>query len=456
MEGLQFAKYCALFAPENGSIVSIYNSNNHPYQKSFKKGVMQFKKLDRSAGKINLIEVWFAILMASLPLPFNFQNVIFIGFSLVIIYKKFSFPSKLSKVRIYHLLCYLMYVLILTSIIWSSNRSLSVDKGGLRFLNFILIPSIFLIWNRSKVSKHRVLVIFTFFVTFWAIFFITYGIYYWLDYNSMDKLFNHGLVSVLGLNRIYVSSMVFISVLYLTINIKFLSKYHQLFLVIQTLFLFLLSSKLFIALTIIAISIIFVIRIKKAIKVALLIGIFLISFMTVNFLNRGKLLTELNPNLEQTLYSDTFGQLYYANGINLRMLYIRFYCELVKEGRVNFFLGSGIGTSQIALNQKIDEYDMWRGYKEFNYHNQYIEGLAEMGLLFPIFLCSLLIIGVRKLILQKNYFGVGVIFMFIMLFFSESFLYRQRGIYLFLLIYFLLIDDNFNIKETLNKTVNTE
>ena len=403
---------------------------------------MQLKHFGRIIGKINLMEFWFALLLASLPLPFNSQNVLFIGFILVIIFRNFPFPSIISKCRIYHLLCYLIYLLIITSIIWSSNTSLSVDKGIVRFLNFLLIPSIFLIWNRSKVSKYKILVIFSFFVTCWAIFFIACGIFHWFVHNSLDKLFHHELVGVLGLNRIYVSAMVFISVLHLTMNIKVLSKIRQLFLVIQTLFLFLLSSKLFIALSIMAISIVFVIRIKKVIKVAMVIGIFLILFTTINFLNRGKLLTELNPNLEQTLYSDTFGQLYYANGINLRMLYIRFYCELVKEDRVNFFLGTGIGTSQICLNQKIDEYDIWRGYKDFNYHNQYIQGLAEMGLMFPVFLCSLLVIGIRKLILQRNYFGVGVIFMFIMLFFSESFLYRQRGIYLFLLIYFLLIDDN--------------
>ncbi|MDO5969484.1 hypothetical protein Q4Q35_06675 [Flavivirga aquimarina] len=417
---------------------------------------MQLKHFDRIVNKINLMEFWYAFLLASLPLPFNFQNIIFIGFILAIIYNFFSSSSKTSKYRIYHLFCYLIYLLIITSIIWSSNIPLSVDKGILRFLNFILIPSIFLIWNRSKVSKYRILVIFSFFVTCWAVFFITCGIFYWLIHHSIDKLFHHELVSVLGLNRIYVSAMVFISVLHLIINIKFLSKYRQLFLVIQVLFLFLLSSKLFIALSIMAISIVYVIRIKKVIKVAMIIGILLISFMTINSLNRGKLLTELNPNLEQTLYSDTFGQLYYANGINLRMLYIRFYCELVKEERVNFFLGSGIGTSQIILNQKIDEYDIWRGYKQFNYHNQYIQGLAEMGLLYPVFLCFLLIIGFRKLVLQKNYFGVGVIFMFIILFFSESFLYRQKGIYLFLLIYFLLIDDNFNVKRTLNKGVSTK
>ena len=417
---------------------------------------MQLKQLGKIVGKINLIEFWFALLLASLPLPLNVQNVIFIGFILIIIYKKFSSRSKINKLRIYHLLCYLIYLLIIFSIIWSSYRSISVDKGVVRFLNFILIPSIFLIWNRSKVSKYRILVIFSFFVTCWAIFFITCGIFHWFVHNSTDMLFHHGLVSALELNRIYVSSMVFISVLHLAINIKFLSKYRQLFLVIQILFLFLLSSKLFIALSIIAILIVFVVKIKKVIKVAVVIGIFLISFITINFINRGKLLTELNPNIEQTLYSETFGQLYYANGINLRMLYIRFYCELMNEGRVNFFLGSGIGTSQITLNQKIDEYDIWRGYKDFNYHNEYIQGLAEMGLLFPVFLCSLLIIGIRKLILEKNYFGVGVILMFIMLFFSESFLYRQRGIYLFLLIYFLLIDDNYNIKCTHNKSVSSK
>lgn len=415
---------------------------------------MQWKYIENIVNKINLIEFWYALLLASLPFPNNFQNVIFIGFILVIIYNKISNPSKISKVRIYHLLCYLIYLLIITSILWSSNKSLSVDKGIVRFLNFILIPTVFLIWNRSNVSKDRILMLFSFFVTCWAIFFITCGICHWFVTHSVDKLFHHELVSVLELNRVYVSAMVFISVLHLMINIRFLDKYRQIFLIIQTLFLFLLSSKLFIALSIVSILIVFVMKIKKVVRVASVIVVLLVSFMAINFLNRGKLLTELNPNLEQTLYSDTFGQLYYANGINLRMLYIRFYCELIKEGQVNFFLGSGIGTSQIFLNQKIDEYDIWRGYKEFNYHNQYIQGLAEMGLLHPLFLCCLLVIGMTKVILQKNYFGLGVMVMFIMLFFSESLLYRQRGIYLFLLIYFLLIDGD--IKSTFSKALSNK
>ena len=394
----------------------------------------------RLLDKFNLLEFWFAILLASLPLPFGFQNVLFAGFVLTIIYKELSFISRTAKIRLYHLLCYLLFLLIIISTIWSIDKSITIDKVALRFLNFILIPSVFLIWKRRKGSTDRILRMFSFFVTCWAMFFISRGVYQSIIHHSTEKLLHHELVSVFELNRIYVSAMVFISVLYLIININTLSKYKKRFLVIQTLFLFLLSSKLFIVLTILVISAIFSIKIKKAIKVATLIGILLASLMTINFLNRGKLLAELIPNLNQTLYSDTFGQLYYANGINLRMLYIRFYCELVNEKRVNFFLGSGIGTSQTVLNQKIDEYDMWRGYKQFNYHNQYVQGLAEMGLLYPFILCCLLIIGIWKLILQKNYFGVGLILMFVLLFFSEAFLYRQRGIYLFLLIYFLLVD----------------
>ncbi len=402
---------------------------------------MQLKHIrGRLLDKFNLLEFWFAILLASLPLPFGFQNVFFAGFVLTIIYRESFFTSRTAKIQLYHLLCYLLFLLILISTVWSIDRSITIDKVALRFLNFILIPSVFLIWKRRKDSTDRILRMFSFFVTCWAIFFISRGVYHSIIHHSTEKLLHHELVSVFELNRIYVSAMVFISVLYLIININTLSKYKKLFLVIQTLFLFLLSSKLFIVLSILVISTIFSIKIKKAIKVATLIGILLASLITINFLNRGKLLTELIPNLNQTLCSDTFGQLYYANGINLRMLYIRFYCELVNEKRVNFFLGSGIGTSQTVLNQKIDEYDMWRGYKQFNYHNQYVQGLAEMGLLYPFILCCLLIIGIWKLILQKNYFGVGVILMFVLLFFSEAFLYRQRGIYLFLLIYFLLVD----------------
>ncbi|MGC6431436.1 MAG: O-antigen ligase family protein [Jejuia sp.] len=405
---------------------------------------MELMKLNTIIGKIKLAEFWYALLLASLPLPFNFQNGIFIGFVLVIVYYKIIFKSNSSRIRIYHLLSYLIYLLIITSVLWSTNKIISIEIGFLRFINFVLIPSVFLIWDRSKVSIQRILIVFSCFVTFWALFFITNGVYHWLTQGSIGKLLHHELVGIFDLNRIYVSVMVFISILYLILNIKVLGKVLKIFLVIQTFFLFLLSSKLLIILGVLSIVLVYAIKIKKALKILVLAGVLAISFVIVSSLNNGKLITELKPNLQQTFYSKKLGQLYYANGINLRMLYIRFYIELVKEDRVDFFLGSGVGTSQIMLNRKIDEYDMWRGYKEFNYHNQYIQGLSEMGFLYPLILISFLVLGIRKFFLDKNYFGIGIVFMFTLLFLSESFLYRQRGIYLFLLIYFLLIDTKFD------------
>ena len=64
----------------------------------------------RLLDKFNLLEFWFAILLASLPLPFGFQNVLFAGFVLTIIYKELSFISRTAKIRLYHLLCYLLFL----------------------------------------------------------------------------------------------------------------------------------------------------------------------------------------------------------------------------------------------------------------------------------------------------------------------------------------------------------
>ena len=111
----------------------------------------------RLLDKFNLLEFWFAILLASLPLPFGFQNVLFAGFVLTIIYKELSFISRTAKIRLYHLLCYLLFLLIIISTIWSIDKSITIDKVALRFLNFILIPSVFLIWKRRKGSTDIIL-----------------------------------------------------------------------------------------------------------------------------------------------------------------------------------------------------------------------------------------------------------------------------------------------------------
>ncbi|MGB5668060.1 MAG: O-antigen ligase family protein, partial [Maribacter sp.] len=124
-------------------------------------------------------------------------------------------------------------------------------------------------------------------------------------------------------------------------------------------------------------------------------------------------------------------------GTTLRLFQARIFTEMVREDNI-FFTGYGINNSQSKIVAKQKEYNLWQGYYTYNFHNQYLQALAELGVFGLLFLFLLLGALLRQYIAGKDILFLSLFFIMFVVFITESYLWRQRGLYHFLVLYCLL------------------
>ena len=123
------------------------------------------------------------------------------------------------------------------------------------------------------------------------------------------------------------------------------------------------------------------------------------------------------------------------NGLNFRVFMFQSGIDLWKKAPI---IGLGIGDCQNQLNKEIKTRNLYlgdsqeEGFWNYNFHNQYIQTLCEMGI---IGLCLLLFIfgGLGLWASQQNNkLLLSILFVFSIAFCSESYLNRQMGVLAFL------------------------
>lgn len=109
---------------------------------------------------------------------------------------------------------------------------------------------------------------------------------------------------------------------------------------------------------------------------------------------------------------------------------------------------------RIAANaaKKGVEYEIYlgdenhEGYQMKNFHNQYFQVFAELGIFGFLILVALLVLSLKKAINRKDFLAIAFTILMISLFLTESFLWRQRGV-LFFTVFYMLFNTTTN-KET--------
>ena len=329
------------------------------------------------------------------------------------------------------------------SYLWSIDKSLTVIGLGRKSV-FLILPILFAF--TPKLNSEDVKLVFRYFtyafVTY-ALFFISMGIAYFLSNGSMSNLTHHELVSPLNLNRVYVSLFTIVAVFHVIWNEKN-NLINNLILITLFIFLLLLSSKTII-LTSFLIIIIF--RFQEKISVFKTKNLYLAVLISITSFGLFKYHSEFYSEMIPTKYREViaekdFGKSYYFNGSELRILYSRFLLEFLNEENI-LFTGFGLNASQQKINEKCVQYRVPDGYgTEYNFHNQYNQLFAELGIFGVLMLLSILSLGFRKSLLNRDRFSFAIFTIFTSLFFTESVFNRQRGIYFFVLVFLLLISTN--------------
>ncbi len=416
------------------------------------KGVLESVKKD------GLYAYLLAALLICIPLNYAYGSIstaAFVFYALIKIRKgSFQFRKTL-------LLPILFYALMVLSLLWTVNTELTLS--GLRKEAYLLaVPlAFFFVPPITREAASRIFRIYSWGMVAFAVVSVIKAIIRYIPSGDEKVFFYHELVTK-DVNAIYVAvfaSLGFFRFFYL----KQRTALDNIALWILAVFIVLLSSKsiIFIDFLLVCCFYIYFAEIKNSVKwltvssVAIFLSCslmfvpeirerFLIEYETAfvdNTLNRDfneKGVEIYNISLRQAWNNEHFQQNNYFPGTALRVYQVRIFGEMLREDNI-FFTGYGLEASQQKIEDKTKEHNLYQGYGEFNFHNEYIQIFAEIGIFGLLILVSMLIVNLRRAFTDKNFLHIVFAVTMLVLFLTESFFCRQRGLIFFITLYCIFI-----------------
>lgn len=342
------------------------------------------------------------------------------------------------------------YIICILSLLWTDSIQNTIN-GLTRFLSFFIIPLSFSLTRSTSFNVNKILDLFSKTLVLYAIYCCVIGIYNAIIFSDKSYLYYHKLSGNLNnLNAIYLSVFVSLGItnIYFKKNKTRLEKFSFLFLMF---FLILLSSKSLITLTITFLSLHYIGKLKyQGINfryIFIIIGcVFIFLVASKNLSERVKIEID-KTEIHEILNNKDFGPVYLWTGVGLRVFQIKAFGEILKEHK-RYLLGLGLNNSQESLVNKYKEYNLYHGFYTYNFHNQYIQTFAELGIVGLVIMLFIFFLIFKKSISQKDTLLLFFIVLILIVSFTESFIWRQRGMVFFITISLLL----FNKNNTVNKS----
>lgn len=391
-----------------------------------------------------------------LPLKNIFVSIALILFTVISLpsFKKENFKN--SK-KLY--IPILFFFLMLASLLWTINFESSLF-GIQKQLPFLVIPLTFLFLPKlSKQSLDLVFKTYSFSMVLFSLYYLILAIFRYIESQNTNFFFNKELVPI-DPGAIYMSVFASFALFYF-IQIKKRSNLENIGLNVLIIFVFLLSSKSIISIDflIIVCYYAFFTDIPKTTKATTIITVGLFLFLSIFFIKevRERFMIEYETafvdntsdcsqnkqvqtvhivSLKQAWNNKNFNQDDFFPGTALRVYQVRIFTEMLKEQNI-FFKGFGLEASQNQIELKTKQHNLFYDYRNYNFHNQYIQTFAEIGFFGFIILLLLVSINFRNAWINKDFLHIAFSITMIMLFLSESFFCRQRGIVFFIVLYCL-------------------
>lgn len=396
----------------------------------------------------------FGIALSTLLLGYAYSSI---GFGLFFFFSLRYFIISKNKVQFTRalILPMVLYLFFLTSYLWSVDKSQTL-KGFERTIVFVLIPFAFAIIPRVSLKNyHLVLKIFTRLNGLMGLYFIGVAVLSYFNRKTLDVFTYHNLVETLELNAIYVS-LVFSICLFYLLSLKNRTSLETFLTILFTLLLILLSSKMIIIILFLA-SILLVSkkrlfqRNKKRVLLTVIIIIGVLSIASLGLSKR--FLSERHTAITEVLNKEKFGKVYYWTGTSIRIFQLRLLKEQLEEEPI-LLKGFGLFASKNNLRKRHESYDTYQHFHTYNYHNQYAQTLAELGII-GLLIVIFMLLEIWKIALKKReFFFIMFCLLMTMIFLTESVLWRQRGLFLFIGLYSFLSKTDFIKNNT--RTVNLE
>jgi hypothetical protein len=292
-----------------------------------------------------------------------------------------------------------------------------------------------------------------------AVFFIGRAIVRYNATGNTDVFFYHELATM-DINAIYLSALFSLALFYfLAKKDKGVLGYSML--IFLTIFVFLLSSKTIIIADVLLIGVyyLFYTGWSKKIKIAAIIVLCaIVAGLGYNSKIKDRIMEEFSPveqkpsvitgvaphnvTIHEAWNRDKFDSNDYFNGTAFRAYQIRVFTELLDRDPI-LLTGYGLNASGSKIEEIGVEHNL--GYVEGsemiynkqNFHNQYIESFADLGILGLILVLAMHFFNVKNAIRNKDFVHIAFAILMIALFLTESFLWRQRGVVYFTIFYCL-------------------
>ncbi|WP_333599028.1 O-antigen ligase family protein [Flavobacterium sp.] len=428
--------------------------NSYTFLKTFSQGIRQ--EIDNKTPV-------FALLLVLLSIPLSHAvNSICLG--LLVISSLLYFKKNNFRVETDLLFPMALYLLMVLSYFWTIDKDLTVPALS-KELSLLIIPLCFFLFGGvNNHQKQFILKYYSYGILVYAIYYLIKAtIRYYLT-NDSSVFFYHELVTK-DVNAIHVSVYMALSFFYFFTK-PFKKIFDFISILILLVMVFLLSSR---NITIVFIGLIVVyhlfysklskqMRLKNLMVILLLLFSFafigklkdklrqeyetIMTDSTVNDVISKENNTFYNVSIKQAWTNKTFNQNDFFPGTAFRVYQFRIFLEMLSEDAI-FWKGYGLNASYPKIEAKGVKYHVYlgngnsEGYQKKNFHNQYIQNFAELGLFGFLLLIILLFTNVKNAFKSKDFMHFAFAFLMISLFLTESFLWRQRGIVFFTMMYCL-------------------
>lgn len=425
---------------------------------NYLRGVFQDLKSETTHNPLFLALIFVLI---TIPLGYAFGGIAIGLFVLtaLITFNKSNF--KINRNLIFPIFLYLLMVL---SILWSSDIN-ATFKALSKTLPLFVIPLCFLIApSFSNQQKQKITSYFSYAMLFFTVYcLIKATIKYSINQNA-DVFFYHELVTK-DVNAIHVSVFISVACFYFMTKPN-KTNLDRIAIALMMMFIFFLSSKNITIIFIILILVYFLRHNKLSqTKTVLKAGLFLALLLVIGFTGKIKdrILLEIETNFSENRVNQSIGdaknKVYNVSvkqawseeefkpndffpGTAFRVYQIRIFKEMLHEDPI-LFTGYGLNATDFKIAEKGIEHNIYlgdathEGYQKMNFHNQYIQIFAELGILGLVLLVIMLYINLKNALQKKDFVVISFAVLMISLFLTESFLSRQRGVIFFIVLYCL-------------------
>lgn len=425
----------------------------------------------KDQNKNNTFLLPFIFLLISVPLFLGLNNVVLGVFILISLlnYKQLQFKFSFEL-----LVPILLFIWMGFSYFWSIDQERTLNAIPKEIVLFLIPMLFFFIKRFTENQKNYIFRSYSYFMVVLVLGFISRALIRFLISGDKRVFFYHGdydddygLVPKL-LNAIHMSVFVALAFFYF-FQKEFKSKLDYVLSGLLFTFVLLLSSKniIVIFIVLIIIQVLFYSKIANKMRLRnISILIVLIGFM-FSFSNiKNRFVLEFYTNTDKGIgHNVSLGQQEGINNVSIadawlkeefhpsdyfpgtafRVYQTRLFLEFLDEESI-FWNGFGLNASLKKLQEKEKKYNLHEGYGDFNFHNQYLQNFAELGFIGFVLLLLLLFLNIKNAIQSKDFIHIAFAILMISLFLTESFLWRQRGVVFFTVLYCL-----FNAKSLKNQ-----